>query len=503
MAKFEELVLLVNSLTKAEKRYFKLFTSIQEGDKNYLTVFSLIEKGTLDRNQIKEAFLVVCPKGAFEVSLNYLLKVILKSLRYSESQEHIDSYLLGQLLDIQQLYKKGIYKEFLNQIEKFKELSLKYEKNYLYLEASYLEMEYFTRLNFPEISEDTLIDSQNKLKNTIDSTLKENEHLTLYQLLLHRFLNHGVARSDSDMMKLNDLVLTENALFGNGNFSDSFQSKQLHLLFQSVYFKVIGSPELSLEIYHDLDKLFQENKLLWERKPLYYVFLLEGVLLNLIALKEYASMPYFIDRLKQIQESTNEEIQVRSIIYQFELLFFVGIGNFVEAIEKINKNILLVKELKSAGSPYAIKLEYCQALVYFGLSDWRNCLRSFHFITTESDESLKEYSNLARLIALLVHYEKQDYDYLEHEIRAFERALKKQRSLYKLEKALFELLRGSINAVGSVAQKEIYVRCKTAIEALKEDKYEGRLISLFDFLGWLDAKINDVPYAIFVKGNTK
>jgi hypothetical protein len=499
MAKFEELVLLVNSLTKAEKRYFKLFTSILDGDKHYLTVFLLIEKGVLDRKQVKEEFYNLYPKAAFDVSLKYLMKVILKSLRYSESQDQIDIYLLGQLLDIRQLYKKGIYNAFLSESEKFKELAIKYERHFMFLEVSYLEMEHFTRFNFPDISEEKLIEIQNKIKEVLDVELKVNNHLTLYQLLLHRFLFKGVARSEMEMSNLNDLVLTENAVFGTSIGVDSFQSQQLHLLFQSVYFKVIGSPELSLEIYYDLDKLFQKNKLIWERNPLYYVYLIEGILLNLVALQEYNSMPFFIHRLHQMNELHGEDTPMKAIAYKFELLFHIWKGELAEANTLLNKIHPFMKALKLAGSSYAAKLEYCQALVCFGLGDWKNCLRSISFVLHEKDTSIEEYRNLARMIALLVHFEKQDYDYLEHEIRSFERALKKQGNYYKLEKALFEMLRNSMKQVDLELKKSALTKFKTTLNELAKDQYEARLIFLFDFQSWADAKTEGVSLVDLVK----
>ena len=37
------LLILVNSLTKAEKRYFHLYSNLQNGDKVYITLYKLID----------------------------------------------------------------------------------------------------------------------------------------------------------------------------------------------------------------------------------------------------------------------------------------------------------------------------------------------------------------------------------------------------------------------------------------------------------------------------
>ena len=43
MNKAISLLVLIHSMTKAEKRYFKLYSNLQEGDKVYLTLFALME----------------------------------------------------------------------------------------------------------------------------------------------------------------------------------------------------------------------------------------------------------------------------------------------------------------------------------------------------------------------------------------------------------------------------------------------------------------------------
>jgi len=48
---------LVHSLTKSEKRFFKLQSSLQAGEKNYVRIFDLLEKmDHYDEEFVKESF---------------------------------------------------------------------------------------------------------------------------------------------------------------------------------------------------------------------------------------------------------------------------------------------------------------------------------------------------------------------------------------------------------------------------------------------------------------
>ena len=46
MNSIHTLIILVNSLTKTEKRYFHLYSNLQSGDKVYISLFNLIDSNT-------------------------------------------------------------------------------------------------------------------------------------------------------------------------------------------------------------------------------------------------------------------------------------------------------------------------------------------------------------------------------------------------------------------------------------------------------------------------
>jgi hypothetical protein len=45
MDKTNTLILLVRSLSKGERRYFRLYSTLQEGGKDYMDLFEIIETG--------------------------------------------------------------------------------------------------------------------------------------------------------------------------------------------------------------------------------------------------------------------------------------------------------------------------------------------------------------------------------------------------------------------------------------------------------------------------
>ena len=118
-----ELFNLIQSLSKSEKRFFKLSSSLQDGDKNYLKLFDYIEKQKkYDEAELKNYF----QKEKFIKHLpsekNHLYKLILKSLRGFHSDNSISSILKQELKNIEILYSKALYKECVKILKRSKRL---------------------------------------------------------------------------------------------------------------------------------------------------------------------------------------------------------------------------------------------------------------------------------------------------------------------------------------------------------------------------------------------
>ncbi|WP_293716178.1 hypothetical protein [uncultured Parabacteroides sp.] len=73
----DHLILLIQSLTKAEKRYFRLYANLQSGEKNYLLLFDLINKGTpteesYQTEELLFRFVMAYPLPAYQKSQSKL-----------------------------------------------------------------------------------------------------------------------------------------------------------------------------------------------------------------------------------------------------------------------------------------------------------------------------------------------------------------------------------------------------------------------------------------------
>lgn len=107
-----ELFDLIKSLTKSEKRFFKLHSALQSGEKNYLRIFDAIDKQkAYDEDAIKQQFARETFIRHFPSEKNHLYKLILKALRAYHAESSIGGLLKQHINNIEILFGKALYTE--------------------------------------------------------------------------------------------------------------------------------------------------------------------------------------------------------------------------------------------------------------------------------------------------------------------------------------------------------------------------------------------------------
>ena len=112
----DELFKLIHTLSKNEKRFFKLYCSLRPGEKTYLLLFDVIEKQE-SYNEIKAKKII---KDNFPAVKNYLLNLIVKTLSIYHDNFSDDIEIRNLLNSVELLYYKGLYKQASRFLERTK-----------------------------------------------------------------------------------------------------------------------------------------------------------------------------------------------------------------------------------------------------------------------------------------------------------------------------------------------------------------------------------------------
>ena len=198
----DNLFVLVKSLTKSEKRHFRLYVGRMGSneDSKFLNLFQLLDKmNRYDEKVILKKGIVT--KQQLSNLKAHLYKQILISLRMNPVHKNIRIQIREQLDFATILYQKGLYKQSLKVLEKAKILALKHEEKYSAYDIveleKVIESQYITRSlsNRTEtlISEADQLRIQNNL-----ATQLSNLSLQLYE----RLIKAGYAKSDEEFREI-------------------------------------------------------------------------------------------------------------------------------------------------------------------------------------------------------------------------------------------------------------------------------------------------------------
>jgi hypothetical protein len=179
---------LVKSLSKSEKRQFKLYVGRLGGnaEANFMSLFNLLDKVSayddeliLKKTNIK--------KQQISNTKAHLYRQILVSLRFNPAHQNVRAQIREQFDFAAILYNKGLYKQSLKILDKAKDLALNSGENNLAYEIvefeKIIESQYITRSLSNRADELAEQAKELSLKNIRISKLS-NLSLQLYSLLL-------------------------------------------------------------------------------------------------------------------------------------------------------------------------------------------------------------------------------------------------------------------------------------------------------------------------------
>lgn len=508
----EELFKLIKSLTKSEKRFFKLTSSLQAGDKNYLRLFDAIEnQPKYDEEQIKRLFRGETFIKHLPSEKNHLYKLILKSLRAFTADNSVNSQLQDELKNVELLYLKAHYKECRKIIDKAKNLAYINEKFYYLFELinwekQLLEEEYLAG-NFDK-NLDYLIQEEQEVLEKLRNLA---EYRILYSKINYVFRKGGFARDEREMELVREI--TENHLIRGKNTAKSRRAAATCYYIQGLADVFRQDYNSSFEKFSKVVRIFEENPSLIQDIPKQYLRSLNNLLMCYIDNRNFASFFELKDKIQALKNHpafSSRDIQVKifTCTFQSEFAAYDAMAEYEKATHIIDKVLEGMERYKAhLGKEEQILFYYNIAYACFGAGRHKDALQWLNRILNDNEPNLRQdiYS-FARLFNLAVRFELKQFDYLWYIIKSTSRFYAKQKMLTG-RNYLFETLflkhfsKISKPNEGPGNQKEIFKEMKQNISPMLRNQYGKVILGYFDFLSWIDTKLEDVSFAEVRKRN--
>ena len=492
MGKTTSLMILVKSLSKAEKRYFRLYSSLQNGEKIYLYLLNLIERD-ISKDTVFAQFCNKYDKKSFEIAVKHLYRTILDCLVFLKGKNDIQTKIFNLITEANILFERSLYGDAMQHLNKAKKLATIYEMDKLILLIRCSELKYMNATEFSDITERQLVSKQMKIVEMLKYSRTSYLHSQLYDILKHRLIYKGYARSDKQKQDLNDLVLSELNLIANNSYK-GFETQKLHLLFQATYYLNSGYYKTAIDLYQMLINLFEENKHMIMNPPIYYLQAILGILNSLMVVSLYGEMPFFIDKLRKIEQEDYPNdfiLYVRAHIFLYDFSRLIKTGYFDSAAILINGyEDNLFKKIALLGLEMQLRLLLSLTILDISTGNLDSARKNMRKIIGSGKlfYVLPIYRHV-RLLNLILQAELKNYDFFDNEIISIKRSIRFDNNVYATEKLLFNFVCNHHLLSQEKIRNKLLCRLKKEAVKINQNKYEQQLLTVFDFLSWMEHKL--------------
>jgi len=499
MKQLTSLIILVNSLSKSEKRYFQLVNNIQAGDKKYFYLYNLIE-ANCPVEELCEQFSIKYRNSSFNMAVKHLYRNLMDCLISLRRKKDIQTKLFAAFSEADILFERMLFDDALATLDKVQKQSSIYEMNVLMLLARCNELKYLNALDFNHISERQLIGKHTKIVEIMKHIRSTNLHSQLYDILKHRLFHKGYLRSEKQKEQLNDLILSELNIVANDSYK-GFETQKLHLLFQSAYYLDSGNYKMAVSFYRTLIDLFESNRHMILNPPIYYLQALIGILYSLKTAGLYKEMPFFINKLKEIEQgdySVEFILNVKAYIFLYQFAGVFNTGDFTTAATLISEQEeTLFQNLSFMRLDMQLDLLLTLTKLNIATGNYRDARKNMKKIISSGKlfYVLPNYL-YARLLNLLLQAELKHYDFLENEIKSIKRSLRNEKYAYITEKLVFKFIMQHHLLDRPKTCEQLLKQLRKARPKIAQNKYEQQLLSFFDFVSWMENKLTTCLLAV-------
>jgi tetratricopeptide (TPR) repeat protein len=499
---------LIHSLTKTEKRYFRLWSSLQKGDKVYLKLFEVIDaQAVYDEAHIKEKFRKEAFVRQLTFTKNYLYNQVLKSLQLFRSGSST-RILLGEIAgNAEVLFEKGLYDQCLKLIRTGKQLGHLHEifpplLDLLRLERRLLYIGHISKDSAQQLK--AVADEEKKVIQLVSTENRVRDFLNDLWLITH---NKSVIRSAAEMRELKAVKDGVEALTRKKELA-SFRSRSIASGIQLTYYDAAGDYDNAYK--HTIRKieLFEQYPAFKETEQNSYLAGLSDAVQYAVMRGKYSEALDILERMVKIRTHGK---QGRLIIFyawaMYRLQICIYTGQFEQGMS-IAKGIEKVIREEFNGvitQTFEYDLYYLLAYTYFGGGELNRSLRWLgKILNRKRDEISADEYGIGILLALIVHFELNNLDQLLYYTRSFYKFLYKKDRLYKFEKVLFRFLQNKL-AHHQTREKVIatFPELHAMLVKLMKNRFERQALRHFDLIAWLEAKISGRDFSEVILVNNK
>lgn len=465
MLKKENLFYLIHSLTKSEKRYFRL-SCTSPAHSNYLRLFDAIsQQEKYDEAALKLQFAGESFLKQLTATKYYLKKLILKSLRNFYATISKDAELKDLLRNTEILFHKGLFQLCKLELERAQKIAAEYENS----TALYQVYGWQRRLLQVQSPRDYVVmKALNGLQNQCV------EQLAKYQ----QKWGENLDPSTGTIIPLQTMPPTALQLYvlqGLLNYQKYLSSNRSGAALDSLY--------QLLDYVENLPKRMAEA-------PSLYINVLNNLVAYLVFDKKHEAALLLIQKAKafifDLKFKSAQMTKALMRTYNIELEIYRDQQNFVAATALMEEIIqLFQKTTIPIPLSYQFSFRFQFGYLFFlqkqfdGAIHWIN-----EILNDKKSKSFKDIYTFAQWLNLMVHFELGNFFVLRYFVDGFRRYLKQRKDVQDYEKTLLAFF-VKISKLPPFELKDAFRSLEQQLKS-EAQSIPQSVLDYVDFYGWIE-----------------
>lgn len=498
---------LVGSMTKSEKRYFKLISSrhtIGE-ENNYVRIFDYLDKQvSYSEEQLFEYFKGEVFLNRFSITKKRLYDHILAALDSFYCTNSVEAQLHKMLHSADILFEKSLYGQCRRLLRSAKKLALKHQFVLLHLEVIEKQKKLLETTGYSLVDESEILDIQKNEAVCMEALAYNNLLWTIKSELFIRLSRKGVARCNDEVSSYQEICKPVLELKNSYNLNVETEYLLNHTL--SAFYYAVGDLESSLLYLKNNLTLFNSTAKELAIEDNKQVSVLTNAIYIADKIGAHNEAIKYINQLKKLSAATHENkdmaIKLFSSISSIELSMKLRTGDFENAIEIAAE---IEEKLKLYGDKIIplrrVFLEFKLAVYHIGTNNFSEALRWVNNILNDSTlDKTEDIMGFTQLLDLLIHIELNNNQLLPYSLKSTQRFFKTRNRMYSFEKVVLQSIAKMIKCNDQFETVELWEELYDELTKItNDDTFESVALDYFDFQSWAEAKLKSKSFDSIIK----
>ena len=508
ISKTEDVFALVKSLSKAEKRAFRLFAErIQDSEAlAYMQLFDILDKQKVLNEDLVKLKLKVSPNKYSNLK-RHLHEQLLISLRHISKHKKPNIRTREYIDFAYVLYGKGLHLQALKILTKAKNLAIKNHNDFSLLTILEFEKMIHSRHITRTKSKPVQLMMEESLEK-VKEIHSRVEHSNL-RMELHKFyIEEGHVKNETEETYVKNLF-AENLHDIKNKKSGLMETIHLNQAYVWYYY-ILNDFKNCFKHAEKWIQQFQRNTELQSRDSNLYLRGYHYLLTSAYNLKRRDIYKQYLNHLEDFRNENYSQFNLNTKILSFLYvhlgrmnLHFLQ-GTFEEGIKDIKKTLSRLERYKTKLDEHKVMIfHYKIAWMYIGNAQPDKSIKYLQSIINMTNISLrKDIQAYARLLFLMAHYDLGNNEILPSILRSYKSFFEKHEIKNKVQLLIFSFFKEISNAP-LLEVIDIQKKYLKELKVLENNKFEKRAFLYLDSVSWFESKTKRQSIAHIIQAKIK